>query len=190
MSELNNYAQHDVNVGSPGGFIHPKTIYSSKSCTGFFQKLQDKEMNIIIDNTKKSQMLNINNAMAQALQDQKKGGDFFVTKPQSLNDFFQAEEAIQNVLNNDMKKNEVLDELGSIFDDDRISEDNCQEIDSQYLQRDGQKMKEDLTKAQKLLNTGMDQVRQLKRMVSETKQSLQDQKRLQYLENIYRDKIR
>ena len=26
-------------------------------------------------------------------------------------------------------------------------------------------------------------------MVSETKQSLQDQKRLQYLENMYRDKI-
>lgn len=68
MSEMNNYAQQDqIGVVPTGNLFQPKTIYSSKSCTGFFQKLQDKEMNIIIDNTKKSQMLNINNAMAQAL---------------------------------------------------------------------------------------------------------------------------
>lgn len=50
-------------------------------------------------------------------------------------------------------------------------------------------MKQDLEKARNLLSSGMDQVKQLKRMVSETKQSLQDQKRLQYLENFYREKI-
>lgn len=50
-------------------------------------------------------------------------------------------------------------------------------------------MKEELRKARNMISSGIDQVRQLKRMVSETKQSLQDQKRLQYLENLYRDKI-
>ena len=39
------------------------------------------------------------------------------------------------------------------------------------------------------LDTLEDQVKQLKQMVTETKQSLQDQKRLQYLENLYREKI-
>ena len=40
-----------------------------------------------------------------------------------------------------------------------------------------------------MISSGMDQVKQLKQMVTQTKQSLQDQKRLQYLENLYRDKI-
>ena len=50
-------------------------------------------------------------------------------------------------------------------------------------------MRRELKKARDMIDTGIDQVRQLKRMVSETKQSLADQKRLQYLENLYRDKI-
>ena len=40
-----------------------------------------------------------------------------------------------------------------------------------------------------MIAKGMDQVKKLRLMVSETKQNLIDQKRLQYLENLYRDKI-
>ena len=50
-------------------------------------------------------------------------------------------------------------------------------------------MKEQLDEARDFIQSGIDQVKQLKRMVSETKQSLQDQKRLQYLEDYYRNKI-
>lgn len=40
------------------------------------------------------------------------------------------------------------------------------------LMQEGQKMKEELRKARNMISSGIDEVRQLKRMVSETKQSL------------------
>lgn len=79
-----------------------------------------------------------------------------------------------------------MDDLGSIFDND-IEPPLPKHEDS--ITKDGQKMKEQLNEAHDFIQNNIDQVKQLKRMVSETKQSLQEQKRLQYLENYYRNKI-
>lgn len=47
------------------------------------------------------------------------GKDFFVTKPQSLGEFFEAENALMNLNNADFdQKDELIDDLGSIFDDE------------------------------------------------------------------------
>ena len=51
-------------------------------------------------------------------------------------------------------------------------------------------MNHDLQKTHDMISSGMQKVKQLRRMVSETKQSLIDQKRLQYLENMYREKMK
>jgi hypothetical protein len=93
-------------------------------------------------------------------------------------------------LNNadDEQKDKLIDDLGSIFDDDEEIIEPPQKMEDS-IHRDGLKMKEELTKARNLIFSGIDQVKQLKAMVSETKQSLQEQKRLQYLENLYQNKI-
>lgn len=53
----------------------------------------------------------------------------------------------------------------------------------------GEGVEKHFMKTEHLIKEGIDNVRQLQRMVSETKQSLYDQKRLAYLENMYKDKI-
>ena len=98
--------------------------------------------------------------------------------------------AINETIDRVLKKRRIEDEakirrLASVFVEFKATLEEA--IDE--IQRDGQKMKEELKKARQMISSGMDQVKQLKQMVTETKQSLQDQKRLQYLENLYRDKI-
>ena len=47
------------------------------------------------------------------------GEDFFVTKPQSLGEFFEAQDALHNLnITDDDKKDKLIDDLGSIFDND------------------------------------------------------------------------
>ena len=101
-------------------------------------------------------------------------------------------------LTDDDERDKLIDDLGSLFEDDDQGHGPDQEIldemdnraqADEEIVRNGQKMKEDLIKARELISSGMHQVRQLKRMVSETKQSLKDQKRLEYLENLYKEKI-
>ena len=59
-----------------------------------------------------------------------------------------------------------------------------------YVESENQMdMNEEMNKAHQMIHSGMQKVKQLRMMVSETKQSLIEQKRLQYLENMYRDKI-
>ena len=48
-----------------------------------------------------------------------RGEDFFVTKPQSLGDFFEAQDALHNLnITDEDKKDQLMDDLGSIFDND------------------------------------------------------------------------
>lgn len=47
----------------------------------------------------------------------------------------------------------MFDDLGSLFDDKDIPEDDGNDIDE--LQRDGQKMKEELNKARQMISSGI-----------------------------------
>lgn len=46
-----------------------------------------------------------------------------------------------------------------------------------------------MQKAHEMIQSGMQKVQELRKMVSETKQNLIDQKRLAFLENMYKEKI-
>jgi len=46
------------------------------------------------------------------------GSDFFVTRPHSLNDYFKAKDAIENMKGENIeKKEELIEDLGSLFDE-------------------------------------------------------------------------
>lgn len=122
--------EHDQVERDGDDGVAKKQIQMSKSCTGFFfQKIQDKPMNIIIeDGRKKNDKLE---KFKQKLKEFDKAGnpvkddgvkpaaDFFVTKPLTLNDYFNAQDAITNLDNdNQGQKEELIEDLGSLFDEE------------------------------------------------------------------------
>ena len=85
----------------------------SKSCTGFFfTKIKEKPMNIIIENGKHSKFKDRVRDL-QSAQPGKK--EFFMTKPQTMNDLFKAEEMLDKLPNE--QREEAFDDLNSLFEE-------------------------------------------------------------------------
>lgn len=91
-------------------------------------------MNIIIeDGGKKNEKLE---KFKQKLKDFDRGvnekeeaaknrADFFMTKPLTLNDYFNAQDAITNIEHeNQEQKEELIEDLGSLFDDDEPDQES------------------------------------------------------------------
>lgn len=84
-------------------------------------------MNIIIENGRKLDKFQkfkdkIKDVNPPGASQNKSGADFFVTKPQTLNQMFQAEDAIDQLPQE--AKHQLLDDLNSLFDENSSHGDN------------------------------------------------------------------
>ena len=88
-----------------------------------------------------------------------------------MNDFFNAHDAIQNIETNKLEtKEELIQDLESLFDEVEPTHNeslfggpegphgaaNPPEDEIDEIERDGQKMKEELKKAKQMISNGMD----------------------------------
>ena len=145
----------------------------SKSCTGlFFDKIKEKPMNIIIEDGETAKVRMFNDKvrdMKSAHHSNAKSGkksEFFVTKPQCMNDIFKAEDDLAKIKVPSDRRSELIDDLNSLFEHSHKSSKKSQPDE---MAVENHKMRHELKKARDMIDTGIDQVRQLKRMVSETK---------------------
>lgn len=133
----------------------------SKSCRGMLKTMgkNDKPLRIIIDDSKENRRNKGKLARTKS--------DFFITSEPIL-EFDPIENnkiIIPDVQNKDYKQ-------------DEIGQENEQALSNAYGNIPDTNVNANIEKAHEMLKSGMQKVKQLRMMVSETKQSLIDQKRL------------